>query len=349
MQWEHPAYLYMLLAIPVMLGLFVWSLQIRSRQLRVMGDPELVVRMMQHYSLARRWWKTILLLLALACFILAAANLRMGSRREKVQAKSSEVIICFDVSRSMQAEDIQPDRLTRARILAAQIIESLSGNKIGLIVFAGKAYVQMPLTVDTRAALMYLNTVNTDMVQTQGTAIGEALQTALTAFEQGGVRQGKNQAIILITDGESHDDNALAVAAEVADANIPVIAIGVGTPKGAPIPVKKGGQVDYKKDNAGNIVLTKLNESMLQELAAAGNGTYLNLAAGRTVLQTVEKEIAALDKDAGQEYQFAEYRSHFQVFLLLGILFLMLELVLSDRSSGMLKKWMMYPHKTDTP
>lgn len=347
MQWEHPTYLYLLLVLPVLLGLFIWSLRVRKEQVRRMGDPDLVSRMMQHYSISRRWWKTILLLLALGCFILAAANLRMGSRREKVQAKSSEIILCFDVSRSMQAEDIQPDRLTRARILAAQIIESLSGNKIGLIVFAGKAYVQMPLTVDTRAALMYLNTVNTDMVQTQGTAIGDALQTALTAFEQGGVRQGNNQAIILITDGESHDDNALSMAAEVADANIPIIAIGVGTAKGAPIPVRTGNSTDYKKDSEGNIVLTRLNEQMLQELAVAGNGTYLNLDGGRSVLQTVEKEIAALDKDAGQEYNFAEYRSHFQVFLLAGILFLLLELVVSDKGSRIFKKWIMYPQKPD--
>ena len=338
MQWEHVTYLYGLLVIPVLFMLFLLALRIRSRQMRRWGDQLLVQRMMEHFSLSRRWWKTILSLLALACFILALANLRMGSKREKVQAQSSEVIICFDVSRSMQAEDVKPDRLSRARILASQIIESLSGNKVGLIVFAGKAYVQMPLTVDSRAALMYLNTVNTDMVQTQGTAIGEALTAAKLVFDNGGEISGNNRAVILITDGESHDEDAPNAASELADMGVHIITIGVGTEKGAPIPMERNGGSDFKKDNQGNIVLSKLNESMLEELSNTGNGFYMNLSQGRAVVQQVEKEVSGLDKDSGQEYTFVEYRNHFQVFLLAGILLLLLEMLISEKGNKIIRR-----------
>jgi Ca-activated chloride channel family protein len=339
MQWEAPTYLWLLAIAPVLLLLFWWGMWQRRRQLRRLGDESLIQALMEGYSTSRRWLKTILSLLALACFVLALANLRMGSKREKAVAKSSEVIICFDVSSSMQATDVNPDRLTRARILAADIIQALAGNKVGLVVFAGNSYVQMPLTVDTKAALMYLNTLSTDMMNNQGTAIGDALETARIAFEQGGELEGKSRAVVIITDGETHDDAARTAAEELAQQNVRIITIGVGTPKGAPIPVmSRRGLSDYKKDKDGNIVLSKLNEAMLTELADLGNGRYMNLNEGKSVVRKVKEDVEGLDKSSGQEYTYAEYKNHFQIFLLLGIVLLLLEYMLSDKGSRWMRK-----------
>ncbi|KRP04966.1 MAG: hypothetical protein ABR94_12555 [Sphingobacteriales bacterium BACL12 MAG-120802-bin5] len=339
MQWETPTYLWLLSLVPALLLLFWLGMWQRRRKLRQLGDESLLQELMGGYSTTRRWIKALLGLFALACFVLALANLRMGSKREKAIAKSSEVIICFDVSSSMQATDVNPDRLTRARILAADIIQSLAGNKVGLVVFAGNSYVQMPLTVDTKAAMMYLNTLSTDMMNNQGTAIGDALETARIAFEQGGELEGKSRAVVIITDGETHDDAARNAAEELAAQNIKIITIGVGTPKGAPIPVvSRRGFSDYKKDQAGNIVLSKLNESMLKELADVGNGRYMNLNEGKSVVRKVKEDVEGLDKTSGQEYTYAEYKNHFQIFLLLGIVLLLLEQLLSDKGSQWLRK-----------
>ncbi|MBC8047698.1 MAG: VWA domain-containing protein [Fimbriimonadaceae bacterium] len=332
MQFEHPIYLYVLCAIPVVLVFFFITLQWRKAAIKKIGDPALVKSLMERNSQLRKFIKLLFLILALTCFSFALANLRMGSKKEKAQKEGSEIIICFDVSRSMLAEDIKPDRLTRAQILVSQIIEALAGNKIGLVVFAGKAYVQMPLTVDARATLMYLNTINTSMVQTQGTNVGEAIQVAMEVFENGSSDNKKeNKAIIIISDGESHDGVALEMAEKAATENIKLITIGVGTAQGAPIPTKRGGVTDFKKDKNGNIVLTKLNEQALQQIAEAGEGKYLNLNEGSNVLKHVKEAINSLEKDKGEMYEFTEYQNHFQLFLILGLCFLTIEFFMSDK------------------
>lgn len=335
MEFENIQYLYLLAAVPLVLLMYVAIYRWRKKAISRVGDAELVLQMMDRYSTKRKAWKILMLCAALICFTVALANIRMGAKREKVKAQGSEVIICFDVSRSMLAEDVKPDRLTRAKIFASQIIEKLSGNKIALIVFAGKSYVQMPLTVDTRAALMYLNTVNTDMVQTQGTSIGEAMDNAMTTFINGSEDEPgnkKNKAIIIITDGESHDADAVQLAKDMAANNIRIITVGVGSKAGAPIPVKgRSGSMDYKKDNEGNIVLTKLNESALQDIAKTGGGVYVNIDQGKTAVTEIEKVIASLEKDEGNQYEYTEYAYHFQLFLFIGILFLVLEFLMSDK------------------
>lgn len=337
MEFENIQYLYLLLVIPVLLLLFVLLFTWRKKAIAKMGDAHLVLEMMQRYSAKRKILKFVLLCIALISFTIALANIRMGSKREKVKAEGSEVIICFDVSRSMLAEDVKPDRLTRAKILASQIIDKLEGNKIGLIVFAGQSYVQMPLTVDTRAALMYLNTVNTDMVQTQGTAIGAALQNAQITFANGSEDANgnkKNKAVIIITDGENHDEDAMQMAEQLASENIKIITVGVGSASGAPIPAKAGSNTsDFKKDADGNIILTKLNETMLQQMAETGGGIYVNLDQGKTAINEIEKEIATLEKDEGNQFEYTEYAYHFQLFLAIGIAMLILEFLLSDKHS----------------
>ena len=261
-------------------------------------------------------------------------------RTRKFAYESAEVIICFDVSNSMLANDVKPDRLTQAKLTTSQLIEKLSANKIGIIVFAGQSYVQMPLTRDSRAALMYLNTINTGMVSSQGTEIGKAIETALVEFETGGEEGSKKgKAIIIITDGESHDANAVEMAKEAAKKNIKIITLGVGTKNGGPIPLKNGNRSDgFKKDKQGNIVLTKLNEQIMQELATESNGLYMNVSEGRKVVQKVYEEIDALDKTKDDSFEFSEYANHFQIFLGIGLLLMTLEFFISDKKPKWLEK-----------
>jgi Ca-activated chloride channel family protein len=338
MQFENIRYLFLLAAVPLIVLLFYIYLGWRKGAVRKLGDEHLLKQLMHRFSVRRKFWKLLFLLLAFSSFVVALANLRTGSRKEKVKAESSEIFICFDVSNSMLAEDVKPNRLTQAKFITSQLVEELEGNKIGLIVFAGKSYMQMPLTRDARAAFMYLNTINTGMVPTQGTAIGTAIETALEAFESGGDRN-TGRAIIIITDGESHDENAVEMAQQAAEDNIKIITIGVGTVQGAPIPeVSQRGATGYKKDREGNIILTKLNEQMLLQLASSSNGKYLNIKEGRKVSQTVRNEIAQLDKTEGEEYEYTEFASHFQVFLILGLIFMTAEFFMSDKKPLWLQK-----------
>jgi Ca-activated chloride channel family protein len=341
MQFEHTNALYLLSLIPFMLVLYVFTAQWRRAAIKTMGDSELMYRLMQRFSPKRKFLKLVLLLVAFTAFVIALANLRMGSKKEKIQNTGSEVIICFDVSRSMLTEDMKPNRISRAHVLAEQLVESLAGNNIGLVVFAGKAFVQMPLTVDAGTAKVFLSSINTNMIQAQGTNISEAIQVAIQLFDNGSKNDDKaknKRAIILITDGESHDDDALEMAHHAAEKGIKLITIGVGTPQGGPIPIQKGNAVEFKKDNEGNIVLSKLNASALEDIARAGNGIYMNLAGGNNVMRDVRKEIDTLDKETGATYEFTEYQNHFQLFLVLGIVFLTAEFFMSDKKPQWLDK-----------
>lgn len=344
MQFERIQDLWFLAGIPLLLLLFYIYAAWRRRSVRRLGDPALVQRLMDRFSLSRKFWKLALALTAFAFFVLGAANLRMGTKKEKVQNAGSEVMICFDVSRSMLAEDVKPDRLTQARITCSQLIEKLAGNKIGLVVFAGKSFVQMPLTVDSRAALMYLNTVNTDMISQQGTAIGDALETAIKAFENGGEEvKDIGRTIIIISDGESHDADAMDMAKEAASKNIKIITLGVGSSGGAPIPQQPGNPLyGYKHDRQGNIVLSKLNEQMMRDMADAGDGIYRNVAEGRKAIQDSVDIVNRQEKQEGKEYTFSEYANHFQIFLGAGLFLLTLEFFMSDKRPRWVQKMQLF-------
>lgn len=312
-----------------------------------MGDAHLLNQLMARSSMKRKWIKFSILMVACVFIILGLANLRLGSKKQKVTGQSAEIMICFDVSNSMLAEDVKPNRLTQAKLSAAQLIEKLASNRIGLIVFAGESYVQMPLTADSRAALMYLNNINTGTINNQGTAIGGAIETAIMAFENGSEKDNKKgKAIIIITDGESHDENAAAMAKEAADNDIKIITLGVGTPTGAPIPVRKGSMVDgFKKDRQGNVILTKLNEQMLQAMALEADGLYMNVNGGKRVVDDVYDKIDSLDKTTDDTYEFTEYANHFQLFLGIGLLLLTIEFFMSDKKPKWLEKVNLFDEK----
>ena len=347
MKFENIIYLYLLFLLPVIAILFYGYVIWRTKTIKKLGDEQLITQLMPQTSVRRKWVKLIIMLVGLGGLIIGLANLRMGSKKEKITGESAEVIICFDISNSMLAEDVKPNRLTQAKITASQLIQKLAPNKIGLIVFAGESFVQMPLTSDTRAALMYLNTINTDLISAQGTAIGKTIETALREFESGGENKSKKgKAIIIITDGESHDENALEMAKEAANKNIKIIALGVGTPTGGPIPLKKGNNTEaFKKDKDGNIVLTKLNEQIMKELATESNGVYYNVAEGKKVIQKVHDEIDALDKTKDDAYEYTAYANHFQIFLAFGLLLITIEFFMSDRKPLWLEKIKLFDAK----
>lgn len=340
MAFEHPYILYLLGAIPVLILSFLLYLRWRKLTMQKFGDPEIVKQLMDSPSPVRKWIKFSLLLSALICFIIGLANLRVGSKKEKVTGESAEIIICFDVSNSMLAEDVKPNRLAQSKFMVAQLIDKLAANKIGLIVFAGNSYVQMPLTHDARAALMYLDGITTGSVPTQGTAIGSAIETALQEFKEGGADdERKGRAIIIVTDGESHDENAVEMAKQAAAMQIKIITLGVGTSEGAPIPIRRNGMIDgFKKDRAGNVVLTRLNEPLMSNLAAEADGEYRNIAQGKQVISDVAEIIDGLDKTKDGEYAYSDYANHFQLFLGLGLLLLIIEYLLSDRKPDWVKK-----------
>jgi len=340
MSFERPDILWLLLLAPLFALLHFLYMRWRQKALSTLGDTVLVTQLMERPSSKRKWIRATLWITSYCFLLIALANPRVGLRKEKVSNESAEVIICFDVSNSMLAEDVKPNRLTQAKFTAAQLIEDLASNKTGLIVFAGNSYVQMPLTRDARAAMMYLDGINTGSVPTQGTAIGNAIETALRAFEEGGDEKAeKGRAIIIITDGESHDANALEMAQQAAAQNIKIIILGVGTPEGGPIPIRRGNMVDgFKKDRSGNVVLTRLNEPLMEDLASESNGAYFNVASGKKAIDDVYDIIDGLDKTKDGTYTYAVYANHFQLFIGLALLLLLIEFLIIDRKPHWVEK-----------
>jgi Ca-activated chloride channel family protein len=336
--FAHPDRLWLLLVLVPLALLFGWAAWRRARAWARFGESPLLGLLQPARPVARRVLRFALALGALACLVLALANLRAGASRERVERKGADVIIAFDLSASMLAEDLQPNRLERARFFAAKLLRELVGDKVGLIVFAGNAYLQMPMTVDASAAQMYLNVLDPGVIPRQGTAIGEAIAQGMAAFDAGegqGAGKKANRAIIVITDGENHEGQALEKAKEAAEAGIRIFTVGVGTPKGAPIPVRERfAREDFKRDGDGNIVLSKLNEDVLREIAAAGGGTYVHVAGGNQAIRDLSDAVAELAQATGETYEFTDYRQHFPVFLGLAFALLLLEFLLPDRASG---------------
>jgi Ca-activated chloride channel family protein len=274
-------------------------------------------------------------MLALAAFIFGAARPQFGSKLKTVKREGVEIIIALDVSNSMLAEDIQPNRLERAKRAIDRLISQLKDDKIGLIVFAGDAYTQLPITSDYNSAQLFLSTINTSIVPVQGTAIGAAIDLASRSFTQ---NEESSKAIIIITDGENHEDDAIGAATAAAEQGIIVHTIGMGLPQGAPIPAGAGGQTDYRRDREGNVVITKLDEVMLEKVSAAGNGIYLRASTANVGLDDLLDEINEMDKTEMESRVFAEYEDQFQYFFAAGLILLLLEFLIMERKNKYLKR-----------
>lgn len=328
-------YLYLLGLIPLLVLVFAILFRMRKRDLKRFGDMELISQLMPDLSFRRPLLKFIFLALAFAFIILGLARPQFGSKLREIKREGVEIIIALDVSNSMMAEDIKPNRLERAKLDIAKMVDRLVNDKIGLIVFAGDSYTQIPITTDYVSAKLFLNTISTDIVPRQGTAIGSAIELGMKSFTQ---QEESSKALIIITDGENHEDDALAAARLAVEKGITVHTIGIGSPQGAPIPVYgSGGEKTYRSDKDGQTVISKLDENMLQRVAAAGNGSYIRSTDSRVGLDKLFEEINRMEKQELESRIYSEYEERFQYLFGLGLFFLLLEFLILERKNHWLR------------
>ena len=317
-------FLWLLLLIPVILLGYALLRRGRRRRVRRFGEEALVDALMPSWSGAKGWWRTVLFCLGFACFAVGLARPMLGAKLVERETKGAEIMICLDVSNSMLAQDYTPDRLSRAKLAISRIVDRLDGDRIGLIIFAGSSFVQLPITTDYVSAKMFLNSIDTESVPVQGTAIGDAILTAAKSFS---TQSENSRAIIVITDGENHEDDPVDAAREVAATGIRVYTIGVGSLRGQPIP--KDG--DLMKDKDGNIVVTRLDEETLKKIASVGNGAYVHAGGEEFGLNPILDEIRKLEDERFNNVVFEEYDEQYMYFFAAALLFFVLEMLIGER------------------
>lgn len=318
--FANPDYLWLLLLLPLLPVLYALSLRLRRIRLGKIGDPAVVQQLMPHYSRAKGWVRLVLTDLAVALMVLGLARPQIGAKLAEKETKGAEIMICLDVSNSMLAEDYSPNRLERAKLAISRIVDRLRDDRIGLIIFAGKSFVQLPVTTDYVSAKMFLGSIGPDSVPVQGTAIGEAVLTAIKSFS---TQSDKSRAIIVITDGENHEDNPVEAAKAAAEAGIKVYTVGVGSLQGQPVPV--GGEL--LKDKNGNIVVSRLDEGTLRKMAQAGGGAYVHAGNEEFGLNPIIDDLRRLEDEHFKSVVFEEYDEQYMYFIgaafaLLAIVFL---------------------------
>ncbi len=335
-RFAHIEFFYALLLVFFLLFLYWQYRSWQKRAQRKLGDSKTVNRLISLRSDFKPLTKFILLLLAFIFMVIGLVDPRMGSKLEKVKREGIDIYVALDVSNSMLAEDIKPNRLERSKLAISNLIDRLEGDRIGLIVFAGNAYKQLPLTTDYGAAKLFLSAVSTKIVPSQGTAIGAAINMAAKSFDN----DKHNKAIVIITDGENHEDDPVGAAKAAAKKNIKVFTIGMGLPEGAPIPMKDkyGNRSGFKKDRKGNTVITKLNEEMLRQIAAAGDGAYARANNASVGLTKIYDDINKIQKKEIETKQFADYEDRFQIYLAISLFFLLLEVLIMERKSKWIDK-----------
>lgn len=319
-----PHYLLLLLLIPFFflgMGLWLWG---RRRRLRRFGDEALVNELMPSWSRGKLWVRTVLLSLAFFFFVIGLSRPQIGAKLKDHKIKGAEIMIVLDVSNSMLAQDYSPDRLERAKLAISRITDKLKDDRIGLIVFAGTSFVQLPITSDYVSAKMFLNSISTESIPIQGTAIGDAISTAVWGFS---AQSEHSRAIIVITDGENHEDDAVAAAKQAAEAGIKVYTIGVGSADGQPIPMNG----ELLKDKDGNIVVTRLDEETLRKVASAGGGAYVHAGNDEFGLTPIISDIRKMEDEEYNSVVFEEYNEQFMYFLGIALVFFVLEMLVGDR------------------
>lgn len=331
-RFEEPLYLYMLVLIPLLAGLHYFTNYIRHKRLKRYGDVELLKALMPDVSNVRREVKLWLMLIALALLIVTLARPQFGTKVDTRKRQGIEAIIAMDVSNSMLAQDVTPSRLDKSKMLVSSIVDKMTDDKIGLIVYAGEAYTQLPITSDYVSAKMFLETISPAMITTQGTDIKQAIDLAMKSFTP---NQDVSKAIFVITDGEDNEGGAAEMAKAAADKGIKVYVLGVGSPQGAPIPVP--GRSDYMVDNEGNVVVSKLNEQMCREIAAAGNGAYIYVDNSSSAQEELSGYVDKLAKKDMESVIYSEYDEQFQAVALLALLLLVVDLVIMERKNPLFK------------
>ena len=328
MKFASPEYFYLLLVLPVMLAIYLYSNYKRRKNLQAYGDINLLKNLMPEVSNYRPGIKFWLSLVALALIVVALARPQFGSKKETITRQGIEVVIALDISNSMMAEDIAPNRLEKAKKIISRLIDKFENDKVGLIVFAGDAFVQLPITNDFISAKMFLETISPALISRQGTDIGGAISLAMKSFTP---KEGVGKAVIVITDGENHEGGAEEAAKLASEKGMNVYLLGVGSLDGAPIPV--AGTNDYRRDKAGNVVVTKLNEEMAQRIAQAGNGAYIRVDNTNNAQKMLENEVNKLAKADVETEVYTEYNEQFEFIAWLAFLLLVIEsLILTGKS-----------------
>ena len=317
-------YLLLLLLVPVILIAHGVKMRMRRKRIERFGDAALVEELMPSWSVARGWLRTVLFSLAFFLFVIGLARPQIGAKLSEHEAKGAEIMICLDVSNSMLAEDYSPNRLERAKLAISRIVDRLQEDRIGLIVFAGSSFVQLPITTDYVSAKMFLNSIDTGSVPVQGTAIGDAVLTAARSFSE---QSEKSRAIIVITDGENHEDDPVDAVRQVAEMGIKVYTIGVGSLRGQPIP--KDGQL--MKDREGNIVVSRLDEGTLQQMAEAGNGAYVHAGNEEFGLNPIIDDIRKMEAEKFNSVVFEEYDEQYMYFFAAALALFVIEMLIGER------------------
>ena len=332
-RFEEPLYLYLLLLVPVLAGLHYVTNYFRKRRLARYGDVHLLKDLMPEVSAARREVKVWLMLLAFAMLVFVLARPQFGTKEETRKRQGIEAIIAMDVSNSMLAEDVTPNRLEKAKMLVSSIVDKMTDDKIGLIVYAGEAYTQLPITSDYVSAKMFLETISPAMISTQGTDIKQAIDLAMKSFTP---NQQVSKAIFVITDGEDNEGGAMEMAKAAAEQGIKVYVLGIGSPQGAPIPMPGSGS-QYIVDNSGNVVVSKLNEQMCRDIAAAGQGAYIYVDNSSSAQEQLSGYVDKLGKTEMESKVFSEYDEQFQAVALLALFFLIFEVCVIERKNPLFK------------
>ena len=331
-RFEEPSYLYLLLLIPLLAVGYLLANIRKKRAIRQFGDPQLMARLMPDVSSFRPHVKMVLLLFAVGLMSVLLARPQFGSKLETVKRKGVEVIIALDISNSMLAQDVQPSRLVKAKRLIAQLVDKMENDKVGMIVFAGDAFTQLPITSDYISAKMFLDAINPGLITKQGTAIGAALDLANKSFTP---QEGVGRAVILITDGENHEGGANEAAEAAAKKGIQVNVLGVGSPDGAPIPIE--GSNDYRRDREGNVIVTRLNEAMCQQVAKAGNGIYVRVDNSNAAQKAITQEIDKMAKADVETQVYTDFNEQFQAVAWCVLLILLIEMLILERQNPLFK------------
>lgn len=333
-RFANPYFLYLLLVVPFLVGLFLYSRLVQKQRLEAFGNPDLLKSLMPEVSVIRPQVKFYLLLLAYILIIFGLARPQFGSKMETSQRKGVEAILAIDISNSMMAQDVDPNRLERTKMILSKLVDQMADDKLGIIVFAGDAFVQLPITSDNVSAKMFLSSITPGLIQRQGTAIGSAIDLGIRSF--GDQQSEVGRTIIVITDGENHEDDAIEAAKLAQEKGIVVHVVGVGKPDGSPIP--EAGTMSFKKDKDGNVIVSKLDEAMCQKIAAAGKGIYVRADNSNMALKVLSKEINNMQQGNLEIKTYSQYDEKFFVFAWIALLILIIEAFILVRQNKKLNK-----------
>lgn len=339
-RFEESTYLYLLLLLPIIAAFYLFSNYRRRKAIRSFGDPTLLAQLMPDVSKYRPDVKFWIIFAVIGLFTVLLARPQFGSKLETVKRKGVEVIIALDISNSMLAQDVQPSRLEKSKRLVSRLVDELDNDKVGLIVFAGDAFTQLPITSDYISAKMFLESISPSLISKQGTAIGEAVNLATRSFTP---QEGVGRSIIVITDGEDHERGAIEAVKSAADKNIQVSVLGVGMPDGSPIPIE--GSNDYRRDREGNVIVTRLNEGMCQEIAKEGKGIYVRVDNTNSAQKAISQEISKMSKADVESKVYTEYNEQFQAIAWIILLLLLIEMLILERKNPLFKNIHLFSNK----